>query len=125
KEAEPIQSVIELVNEFETSGDFISIFITARSSAADVHKLTQEWIVKNTSFEIPLLYTNGIPKGDAIGSIFTDKMIREHEWFIIDDAPHEIMNYLNLKEKLDLKMSFYIPDWSYNRHIDFGQRVQL
>lgn len=125
RNARPIGSVIDTIKELNREGQDMFLFFTARSSEKHIHVTTQEWLVKNTPFTFPMFYTKGIPKGNLIKSIYSFKTMRDYEWVVLDDAPHEIMSYLNLKNEANIKMDFYIPDWSYNRHIDFGKRIAV
>src|SRR5690625_3209266 len=125
KEADPIHSVIEKVESIYRKDKDMCLFVSARSGEKHIHKITQEWILTNTSFVFPMLYTKGILKGSVILKVLSNLATRDYDWVVFEDSPHEIMSYLNMKDNLNLNMDFYIPDWKYNNHINLGERIIL
>lgn len=126
KNPKPMNNVINTIEKIYVKGKDICIFFTARSDNDHIHKITQEWIVKNTNLEYPVYYTMGYPKGKVLKSFFQyfgDELLGKYDFVVFDDSPHEIMSYINIQKEMNINMDFYIPDWEYNSHIDIGRRI--
>ncbi|EAC6444033.1 hypothetical protein EPB42_15505, partial [Listeria monocytogenes] len=119
KNAEPMKSVIENIEGIIDDKKDMCMFLTSRPNKKHISsEITRQWINEHTPFTFPFYFTDGVPKGEVIRKVFSDKAIREYEWIIFDDSPHEIISYLNLKNDINVDMEIYIPAWEYNSHID-------
>lgn len=124
RDAKPITNVINHIENIKVKGRDLIVFITARPNKSHIRKITREWIIKHTPFEPFTLYTNGVYKGKVIKKLYTTSIMRDYDWVVIDDAPHEIMSYVSLKKEANINMDIYIPEWSYNCHINVGAKIE-
>lgn len=116
KDAKPILPIVNWVKRLSASKNNVLLYITSRPP--ETKGITEKWLSKHIGISEPVFYTEGMPKGEAIKYYFGENAMREIEWVAIDDAPHEIMSYLNLGIK-----EIFAPDWPYNRHIDDVYRL--
>lgn len=119
REAKPIQPVIDVIRALKKDKGNHFIYITARSSKEKIHKITREWIDNLVGLSFPILYTNGLSKGKVLKEKLGKDWIKKYNWTIFEDAPHEIISY----QSLPVDITFYIPEWKYNAHIDVGQKI--
>lgn len=121
REAEPMEYVIKFIEQMIDDKQDMCVFLTSRDRKHI--SVTREWIKKHTPFTFPIYFTGGVPKGEVLRKLFSDKIIREYGWVVFEDSPHEIMSYLALKNEVNVDMKFYIPSWKYNNHINIGKKI--
>ncbi len=103
-DAQPIRSVIELVQKLEAQ-DYSLVYLTARP--VKFRSVTLDWLKKYGLPKAPMLHSNERLKGEFVKNY-------SHVVGAIEDSPHEIKSYLEVAPD----MKIIVPDWEYNRHID-------
>lgn len=94
------------------------IFLTARPKTPTIEQVTIDWLIAHDLTDTndpPLFFTNGKPKGQWLLDHY--HIYHNDNIVVFEDAPHEIVNYLNLSKENNQNLSVYVPRWPYNQHI--------
>jgi hypothetical protein len=112
-DAAPIETVTYFVRQIGKISSEI-FYLTARPRSLST--ITEAWLKKHQLPASPIIYTDGKSKGEYMNRLVS----HNQKAIVFEDSPNEIQSILTARSDSFL----FIPDWTYNRHID-GHRISF